>query len=488
MQMPIVGPGYLGRSLNLDASRCVNLYAEKATPDAKSVSALIGTPGTVAWSTAAVSPVRGAHPFAGNLYVVAGAKLYSVTAAGAISAVLGQLLTSSGRVLMCDNGLTSVGAGGNQLAIVDGVAGYVYNVSTGAFTASSAFSGGGWPSAGADALTYMDGYFIAGATSSMTVVCSDLYDGTTWNALAQSPVSAAPDSVKALANIVQQLWIVKEYTSEVWYDAGTATNVGFPFLRVPGTVIDYGTPAPYSVAHGAYSLFFLANQRNNDGGEFVGVVQVQGYSPTVITPPAITYQMSRYPTLADAFGYCYSDGGHTFYVLTFPTANATWVYDATTGLWHERSTWTGAPYQIGRHVGNCYANFSGMHLVGDWQSGAIYRMGEGIYTDNGEPLVSVRTFQHMADKKDLLNTFFKRFLIDTETGVGNDDCPAPSAALSWSDDGGHTWSDEYRAAMGAAGQYRTRVIWRRLGCSRDRIFRVAISDPIKRVLIGGYVE
>ena len=340
----------------------------------------------------------------------------------------------------------------------------------------------------------------------MTVCASDLYDGTAFNALAASPVSAAPDAVQALANLHQQLWIIKEYTSEVWYDAAVPTSQGFPFMRIPGTVIDYGTPAPHSVARGSDALFFLANQRNNDGGEFVGVVAISGFAPQIVSPPQITYRMGLYPMLSDAFGYCYSEGGHTFYVLTFPSGNATWVYDATTAMWHERSTWTGgqalsgatpangagmAPqsYQIGRHVGNCYANFSGMHLVGDWQSGDIYEMRSDLYTDNGLPLVSVRCAQHLYDANAMGRLFVRRLALDMETGTGDASSGlVPSCALSWSDDGGRTWSSDYTASMGAAGRYKARVVWRRLGSFRDRIFRIAISDPVKRIVIGASAE
>jgi hypothetical protein len=486
MNIPFVGPTYAGRSGNIDASRSVNFYPETNAAGAKQPMSLVGTPGTLLWASLGALPIRGMHVMSGVLYVVAGGRLYSVTAAGIVSPALGLLTTSTGRVLMADNGAGDSGVGGNQLMIVDGANGYIYNTATGVF---SECAGGGFPSAGAASLTYIDGYFIAAAQGSMNVCASDLYDGTTWNALAQSPVSAAPDAVRALANLHQQLWIIKEYTSEVWYDAGTPTSQGFPFLRVPGAVIDYGTPAPYSVARGNDSLFFLASQRNNDGGEFVGVVSLYGYAPQIVSPPQVAYRMGLYPTLADAFGYCYSEGGHTFYVLTFPAGNATWVFDASTAMWHERSTWRSAPYTVGRHVGNCYAAFAGAHLVGDWQSGNIYAMRSDVYTDNGLPLVSVRTAQHIFDPNDLSTLFIRRLTVDMETGVGDAATGfAPACALSWSDDGGHRWSGEYAASMGAAGRYKTRAVWRRLGSFRDRIFRIAISDPVKRVIIGASIE
>jgi len=490
MNIPFVGPTYNSRSSNIDCSRSVNFYPEINRADAKSVIALINTPGTALWATLGGSPVRGMHVFGGLLYVVSGGILYSISPTGAVSSPLGTLATSSGLVSMENNGIASVGLGGNQLMIVDGSNGYIYNASTSAFTT---ISGGGWPSVGAGTLTYIDGYFVIGATGSMSASCSNLYDGTTWNSLATSPISGAPDLIQAVMNVHQQLWVIKQYTSEVWYDAGTATSTGFPFSRISGAVIDYGTPAPNSVARGDNSFFFLANQRNNEGAEFVGVVELSGYTPQVITPPSIAYWMSQWPIFSDAFAYCYSAEGHTFYVLTSPSGNQTFVYDASTQMWHERSTWTGWPYQIGRHVGNCYAGFNGAHLVGDWQNGNIYSLSSSVYEDNGLPLVSMRTAQHLFDKKDIGNIFIRRLILDMETGVGDEGSLLetginPQAALSWSDDGAHTWSSEHAASMGAAGQFRTRAIWRRLGYSRDRIFRVAVSDPVKRVLINAYVE
>jgi len=486
MNIPFVGPTYNGRSSNIDASRSVNFYPEMNPADSKSVIALIGTPGTVLWAQVGASPVRGMHVFGGLLYVVAGGKLYSVDSAGAVSQVLGTLATSAGRVAMSDNGLAVSGVGGNQLMIVDGAQGYIYNASTGAFTT---ISGGGWPAAGAGTLTYIDGYFVIANGNSMSASASNLYDGATWSALATSPISAAPDLAQAVINVHQQLWVIKQYTSEVWYDAGTPTTQGFPFSRISGAVIDYGTPAPASVARGDNSFFFLANQRNNDGGEFVGVVELSGWVPQIVSPPAIIYQMSRWPTFSDAFAYCYSAEGHTFYVLTSPSGNQTLVYDASTQMWHERSTYVSAPHQIGRHVGNCYAGFDGMHVIGDWQNGNIYQMRSDVYEDNGLPLVSMRTSQHLWDKKGMENIFIRRLTLDMETGVGDGASALqtgidPQAGLAWSDDGGHTWSSQYNASMGRAGSYRTRVIWRRLGISRDRIFQLTISDPVKRILIG----
>ena len=41
--------------------------------------------------------------------------------------------------------------------------------------------------------------------------------------------------------------------------------------------------------------------------------------------------------ISDARAFTYQKDGHHFYVLTFPTGNKTFVFDASTSLWHERN-------------------------------------------------------------------------------------------------------------------------------------------------------
>jgi hypothetical protein len=70
------------------------------------------------------------------------------------------------------------------------------------------------------------------------------------------------------------------------------------------------------------------------------------------------------------------------------------------------------------------------------------------------------------------------------SGAGSD----PKVMLQWSDDGGYTWSNELWVSMGKLGERKVRAMWRRLGKSRDRVFRVTITDPVKRCFINGDIE
>lgn len=70
------------------------------------------------------------------------------------------------------------------------------------------------------------------------------------------------------------------------------------------------------------------------------------------------------------------------------------------------------------------------------------------------------------------------------TYIGTD----PQMSLSFSDDGGHTFSPERAVSMGRVGNYTRRCIWRRLGMSRDRVFRITCREPVKFSLIGWEVR
>jgi hypothetical protein len=95
----------------------------------------------------------------------------------------------------------------------------------------------------------------------------------------------------------------------------------------------------------------------------------------------------------------------------------------------------------------------------------------------------VRRFPHVSDKQNWL--FWDRLQIDIQAGVGlaSGQGSDPQIMLRYSDDGGQTWSHERWQSAGAQGKYRKRAIWKRLGRSRDRVFELVVTDPVKWVFL-----
>ena len=100
----------------------------------------------------------------------------------------------------------------------------------------------------------------------------------------------------------------------------------------------------------------------------------------------------------------------------------------------------------------------------------------------------MRQAPHLSDEQGWL--YYERLQLDLESGVGLTDGQGedPQVMLQWSDDGGHTWSREHWVSAGRGGAYTWRALWRRLGRSRDRVFRLVISDPVKVTWIDAFME
>ena len=60
--------------------------------------------------------------------------------------------------------------------------------------------------------------------------------------------------------------------------------------------------------------------------------------------------------------------------------------------------------------------------------------------------------------------------------------------LTYSDDGGHSYITPREASLGVIGQRKNRVMFSRLGQSRDRVYKVFSSAPVKTVFISGFIE
>ena len=213
---------------------------------------------------------------------------------------------------------------------------------------------------------------------------------------------------------------------------------------------------------------------------------IEGYQFTRISTHAVEQTlMNQY--IADAVAFTYQLEGHEMYVVSFPTIDITWVYDLTTKMWHKWLYWDQAT-GYHRHRANCGAFFNNVYLVGDYANGIIYQLDNAVYTDNGNTIRRLRRCPHLVS--DLQRQYFSELQIQFQPGVGLETGQGqnPQAMLRWSSDGGSTYSNEHWTSIGLVGKYRNRAIWRRLGWSRDRIFEVSVSDPIKCVIVSANLK
>lgn len=471
MKFPgFVGPSYLVDSPNIDAQRCINLIPqrnESGTSKEGEVLSLLASPGLIERADLNNGAIRGLYTANnGCIYGVSGDKIYKVESDYTVTE-LGTLSSTEGPVSMADNG--------SYVVAVDGVSGYTVDMSTDAFASISD------PDfAVSNQVTYQDGYFIFNEAGTGRFFYSDLDQITI--SPDQTTAEAFADDLVGLISDHRDLWLFGENTTEVFYNVGAANNV---FQRIQGAFIEHGCAARFSIAKMNNDVFWLGKNEQGDGV----VYKARGYQPQRISTHAVEFAIRNYASIDDAVAYTYQQSGHFYYCINFVGAGTTWVYDDSTGLWHERAFWNNGAFE--RHRGQHQAFAFGKQYLGDWENGKIYELSLTTYTDNGEEIRRVRTCPHLSSNLD--NVFYNTLQVDLETGVGLDGAVTtqghnPMAMLQWSDDGGHNWSNEHWQSFGKIGARRTRLIWRRLGYSRDRIFRLVISDPNKVAIIGAQLD
>jgi hypothetical protein len=536
---------------NASAAQCLNLYPDLDSSGGKGPGALVGTPGLQLFMTLPTSPIRAL--WAGNqrMFAVAGNTLYEVFSDGTynVRGTVGndgkpayivsnrnQLGVVSAGQFYCDTGTALVTAtyspsfagtvftraasdpfqpkevvwvSGDQFPsgltnIVINSVGYVvaqvvdsthlyvtadpgYQTNV-AYTASS--------NVFASSLGFIDGYFVVSQPQSQEFSISNglpgIPDGTVWSALDEAAKEAYPDNISAVFTDHEELYLFgDEQSTEVWQDTG---NANFPFQRIPGYIMHYGCAAQYSVARLTNGVAWLAIDEVR--GSCVAIHAI-GFSPNIVSTPAVEYAWSQYPTIADAVSFSYIEEGHHFWIITFPSGNATWGYDASTGLWHQRGWFNGTTNDRQRQMFHAYvglvahgsaAVLNPVHFVGDWQNGNIYIQRLNVYQDNGTAIQVIRACPYLSNEGKRM--FGMRAQLEADVSTGS----TPSGLtinplMDWSDDGGHTFSNTHspRATdQGTAG----RLVYPRLGASKfsGRVLRITDSSNAKRRFVQLDVE
>jgi hypothetical protein len=537
MKTPILGSAYVARSINAANNRMVNLFPEIIPEGGKELGFLNRAPGLKFLQTVGTGPIRAlwAHQTNGSdFFVVSGSQFFKVSSLTALPTLLGTV-TGTGPVSIADNG--------TQIFLACNPDGFIYNESTNVFAKITD------PDfAGAVTVAYLDGYFVFNQPNSQILWVSQLLNGQSVDPLDFASAEGSPDGVVGIIADHRELWVFGTDSVEVWYNVG---NPDFPLERIQGAFNEIGCVSAYTIAKMDNGLFWLGTDARGQGI----VYRANGYTGQRISTHAIEYAIAQYGNISDAIAYTYQQEGHAFYVLTFPTGNATWVYDVSTQAWHERAGFNNGEFM--RHRSNCQCNFGGNIIVGDFENGNIYTFDLDVYADNNGVQKWLRSWRALpTGQNNLKRTAHHSLQLDCETGVGLNLYPGydsenidtesglnlvaeyvqvylatqsgvtltteagdgfeplsqyelpdiditgynlvtnsylaspgynPEVMLRWSDDGGHTWSNEHWSSLGKLGAYGHRTFWRRLGMTlklRDRVYELSGTDPNKITIMG----
>lgn len=458
---------YQARSGLVSKERLVNIYAELTPPESKSKVALFRTPGATIWKAISdFNPMYGMKVMGDYLYVVCGLNVYQIDSSKTTT-LLGTMAVAPGRVVMTENGL--------QVTIItESGIGYYYDAVNEVFGEidDEDFELSNYA-------TTIDGYTVSVEKDSQDFQISANRDTTSYSALDFGAAQAESDNLVVALNYNRQLILMGSKSIEVWYDTGNNT---FPFQPVDGVLIKSGTTAKYSAVADLTGIYWLGSDKI--------VYQATNYKPNRISTYGMENEIENYSAIDDAFAFVYVQGGHRFYVLTFPTEQKTWVYDISTGLWHERSSVNpNMPQQTANAwLANCHASFNELQLVGDANTGTIYQLDLETYTENTTPIlwqiISATQFDNY--KRDSVGRFV--LWMDTGTGIVSGQGSDPQIMMRSSKDGGQTWSNELWQPMGQMGNYCTEIWWDQVEYGRNFLVELRGSDPVDIAIAGAFVS
>lgn len=467
IDIPMVGQSYHLKDWSIDCQRTLNLYPQVIeSGNTPQVSALLPTEGLNKKYDLSGGAIRGLYALTDRLLIVSGSKLYSFDLEGWLTSV-GDI-SGTDLVTFADNGLQVMITGSNA---------YKYTISDGTLSQINIDNGSNDTGFfGASSVTFLDSRFIWTVPNSGRIQWSKLLSTDT-TALSYSTAEAKSDDLVRVIASNGQLWLIGTRTTEIWNSTGSQD---LPYQRQSGAYIPVGCVAKNSIAVFGSSLIWLAQTEHGDNQ----IMMTQGYQMQRISNHAIETEFSNYERTDDAYAFSYQQQGHSFYFISFPTAQKTWVFDGTTNMWHERSFYNTDTSRHEHHRAIVHCFFKGEHLVGDRANGNIYRLDPNEQTDDGNVIVRERSTP-------CLNPHGTRLVFDEVQlicQVGQDTDYKPLIMFDWSDDRGKTWSndriEDLGEDLGAIGEYQKRVIFRRLGQSFGRVFRVRMTDAGRLVILG----
>jgi hypothetical protein len=463
MQIPFVGPSYSLTTYKASAQRSVNMHLVGMETPSKAPFILDAVPGLAVFCDMG-SPIRGSIDANGRCFVVAGSTLYEVSSAG-VKTARGTLLTTTGAVWM-RWGLT-------QLVIVDGANGYTLTLGSNVFAqiTSDAFYG-------SSTVSYLNGYFGFVRPDTQQFYVTAIDDASTLDALDFVSAERVPDGLVGAIDDHGQIIMFGSLSIEIWDGYSSST---FPYQRNNGASIEVGCMAAHSIRQADNGVFFIGRDKNGAGMVYRLASVTQ---PIRVSTVAVEEALAASTDLSQAVAWVYQERGLTFYCLQAPGVDSTWCYEISTGQWHERADIDGLGEFEAWRVDHCVFSH-GKHLVGG-SDGILYEMSREFQDFAGDARVCERISPHTASPS-LDRLSFSAFILDCTTGEGPQ-VTVPVVELSWSNDGGADFGSPVQRSSGAVGERFSRVVWRRLGSARNRVWKVRFADSAPFSIISAEIQ
>lgn len=312
------------------------------------------------------------------------------------------------------------------------------------------------------------------------------------------------DNVNAMVVLGNNLFSFGErslniYTQSSFTDALGNSQITFATngysMREIGTVGLGNTVASVSGM-----LFFLCSSIRG----IRSVYTTRGGEPQRISTNAIERELASV-SVDDAFGFGWSENGHSFYCLTVPQLKKSFVFDSSTNQWHNRST-----RQLAQGYDDVWFPLFAVHAFGEIIYGGDYaRFGfvdksflvvsdpdkyddfkdEPIYKERVTPVFTNDLSPFILNDVALeWNVGTTSFVNDGEEfgllDIKSEGARNPTVMLDVSLDNGYTFVNQRTSRGGQIGRYDYRTLFFGFGAGRMFVLRFTITDRVKVIVTG----
>lgn len=455
MRQPLPLQSYQLASIQSSPERLVNCYIEQLPQGAKGPVRLTRSEGIASFATVGNGPIVAVDyvPALDRVMVVSGSQLYSLAQDGA-STLVGSVGT--GRVSMAHNDVSSATVVSPNMFTWDG-------------TTFAQVTDVDFIAVGAQDIQFLDGYLTFTFPDSASFGAFDLGSSSSYDALSFSTEDGDPDFLVGHISDHRQLLLAGTRSMGLWDNTGAA---GFPFERAINGYVEIGCANGQTLAKSDNTVMWLASDQT--------FRRLSGAIPERISQHGIEDQL-RSLTTSSAKSFSYQSAGHLFYVTNFD--ERTYVYDATTKLWHERKS-----HGENNWRASCMTQAWGRNIVGDRLTNKVGYLDPDTRTEFGDPLVMQWTYQPVYAEREQVSHNSLEVVCDSGNALTSGQGSAPVMGMEFSNNSGRTWTSLPTRSVGLLGQYDIGVRWSGLGSSPNRVYRGSYSDPTQMSIVDTQID
>lgn len=468
----IVGSSVFGRYNKINDQKTYNMFESDGWLVNYAGYRQIGQPTTGGEGRAIFHSTRNEFMIA-----VVGAAVFKITAALGFVPI-GVLETAVGEVTIDEN-LSG------QICIVDGAFAYIYHIPTNTFTKQTLNFAPNYVTYHASA------FLLASAPSTTNPQLWYAFIRDTDSTIKENPVGGQfaiqtkPDKAIAVTRIPSggnNVLVFGNSVAEIWTKVGGADN----YRRVSSVNIDYGCASVHTIAANDKYVFWLAI---NELSQPV-IMFSDGKSFQDVSTSGIDYLLSTIQHPNESTAFFYKQDGNLFYHLTFynPEDNLSLFYHVEQGKFYN-ATDECMNYHIARQI----VNFNNRVFFVSLNDSYLYEMSTRFVDYNSEYIPRLRicnTIRQPDSSRFRVGEFgfwieqgFDRdYKFDTQTNN------IPRVDLSFSKNGGESYSNNVGVDLNVSGKYKNRVTVHRLGAANEFTMQLRFWGMQRFVVNNGYVE